>query len=402
MDLRFYAEISQHNSGTINLVTTPTASGRYYHIGNANVTIDGYYFTINESADEFNNFKGYTTVSSNTASHLVIHNSSDLSFKISKDARITIYAKAENVELNKIYFLDKFFTDTLGNSLTEQIGYEWFAENIGLLYIVGNNLKMKSHEKDGKLYGIEFCSVSVYDTTCNGSNNNNNIAPTPSVNTNILTGQMTYKANIKAMNNLYLNSNPIIFKHKYANKIHPKQKIALNLTHDSGESIKENAPFYRSYPQDLRESMELYSAYNPKKTKSNKSTNSKSANFATNNSQSPYNNDKYHFAFVPFVSHSIFNESGGYNLSGFDYGFITAFSGMVDSNNALGVHFGISNGKLQDKNIDLLNIISLNLMGGLNYKLDLIYDMYIKMRGDVFYFMNIINKNKQSLRNQTI
>lgn len=399
MDLRFYVPISgdTYKSGTINLVATPTASGRYYHIGNANVTIDGYSFTINESADEFNNFKGHTTVSSNTTSHLVIHNSSDLSFTISKDTFIAI--NATNAELNKIYFLDKFFTDTFGNSLTEQIGYEWNENNLARKG--PNDSKTVLHYKDGKLYGIEFCSV--YDATCNGSNNNNNITPTPSVNTNILTGQMTYKANIKAMNNLYINSNSMIFKHKYSNKMKSKRRIAMNLSQDSGESIKENATFYHSYPQDSRESMDLYSAYNPKKSKSNKSTNPKSANFTTNNSQptqSPYNNDKYHFAFVPFVSHSIFSESSGYNLSGFDYGFITAFSGMIDSNNALGVHFGISNGKLQDRNIDSLNIISLNLMGGLNYKLDLIYDMYIKMRGDVFYLINIINKNMQTIYNQ--
>ena len=51
----------------------------------------------------------------------------------------------------------------------------------------------------------------------------------------------------------------------------------------------------------------------------------------------------------------------------------------------------MSYGTLGDSKDKDLSIKSLNLNVGLNYKLDLIWDMYLKARGDVFYFSNALD-----------
>ena len=100
---------------------------------------------------------------------------------------------------------------------------------------------------------------------------------------------------------------------------------------------------------------------------------------------------KYYAALVPFVNHNLYYQAGNYQLSGLDYGFIGAFSGKLNNANALGAHLGFSYGTLGDKNDSVFSAKSINFMLGLNYKLDLIYDMFVKARGDFFYFTNEIS-----------
>ena len=57
----------------------------------------------------------------------------------------------------------------------------------------------------------------------------------------------------------------------------------------------------------------------------------------------------------------------------------------------MGAHFMMSYGSLGDSKDKDLSIKSLNLNVGLNYKLDLIWDMYLKARGDFFYFSNTLD-----------
>ena len=99
-------------------------------------------------------------------------------------------------------------------------------------------------------------------------------------------------------------------------------------------------------------------------------------------------NRDYYFILTPFVNHNYFFESGRYNLSGLEYGFLTAFSTQVAESNSLGAHFIFSYGSLGDSKDKDLSVKSLNLNVGLNYKFDMIWDMYIKARGDFFYFLN--------------
>ena len=48
----------------------------------------------------------------------------------------------------------------------------------------------------------------------------------------------------------------------------------------------------------------------------------------------------------------------------------------------------MSYGSLGDSKDKDFNITNLNLNVGLNYKFDMIWDMYLKARGDFFYFLN--------------
>ena len=104
--------------------------------------------------------------------------------------------------------------------------------------------------------------------------------------------------------------------------------------------------------------------------------------------RSTQTNQNYYFVLTPFINHNYFFESGRYNLSGLEYGFVTAFSGKLNNANALGTHFIFSYGSLNDKDDSVFNIKSMNINLGLNYKLDLIYAMYLKARIDGFYFLN--------------
>ena len=104
-----------------------------------------------------------------------------------------------------------------------------------------------------------------------------------------------------------------------------------------------------------------------------------------NLAQNPHD---YYFILTPFINHNLFFESGRYNLSGFDYGFLTAFSAKVAESNSFGAHFIMSYGNLGDSKDKDFMIKTLNLNFGLNYKLDLIWDMYLKARGDFYYFLN--------------
>lgn len=111
------------------------------------------------------------------------------------------------------------------------------------------------------------------------------------------------------------------------------------------------------------------------------------ANRATQSTQS----DKYYFILTPYVNHNLYFKAGNYNLSGLDGGFISAFSGKISPSNVLGTHFGFSYGNLSDKGDKAFSIKSANLMVGLNYKFDMIWDSYLKARGDFYYFINEIS-----------
>ena len=118
-------------------------------------------------------------------------------------------------------------------------------------------------------------------------------------------------------------------------------------------------------------------------------TNNSSANLTTRSTNpTTIQNDNYYFILTPFVNHNYFFESGRYNLSGLEYGFVTAFNGKLNNSNALGTHFVFSYASLNDKDDLAFNIKSMNLNLGLNYKLDLIYAMYVKARIDGYYFLN--------------
>ena len=160
-----------------------------------------------------------------------------------------------------------------------------------------------------------------------------------------------------------------------------------------GESIlllKQNESFaYKSNSLLLADSQSEQRAKRLQNSTQNLNTRSVNPNQSQNTTTNRIaQNNNYYFILTPFVNHNYFFESGRYNLSGLEYGFVTAFSGKLNNTNSLGTHFIFSYGSLNDKDDSVFNIKSMNLNLGLNYKLDLIYAMYLKARIDGFYFMN--------------
>lgn len=219
----------------------------------------------------------------------------------------------------------------------------------------------------------------------------------------------THRANVATMNNMFLASNAVMSAHhkntkfrKMANRnnrfnlfslreseanktiyfekcldCHELQSNSRNDGNLALDSLKSNESFFYN-SQDLAKN-----SVNLTKNHSNLTTNlnAKSTDLANPN-------DNFFFLLTPFVNHTSFKAMGDYQISGLDYGFISAFGGKVSKNHTLGTHFALDYANLGDKNDKSVKITNLNLMAGLNYRADLIYAMYLKARGDFYYFLN--------------
>ena len=101
--------------------------------------------------------------------------------------------------------------------------------------------------------------------------------------------------------------------------------------------------------------------------------------------------ENYRLALVPLAGLNSFNEAGKYTLSGSDMGLLGVFSANIDLYNTAGVHFAVSQSKLNDKNDDNFEIKTLNAMLGLNYRRDfgyLVQGLFLRLKGEAFYFQN--------------
>ena len=194
--------------------------------------------------------------------------------------------------------------------------------------------------------------------------------PTGTINTPIIA---TNKANVASMNSMFLASNAIISSNIYNAKYAKMAKGETSRPTFALSALKSNESFYYdSKPLLLADART-------------------SAQVQTSGTQNA--KDNFYFLLTPFVNHTSFKQVGGMSVSGLDYGFVTAFGGKIDSNNTLGAHFVFDYAKLSDKNDSSFSATNTNLMVGLNYRLDLIYEMYLKARGDFYYFMNNANSN---------
>ncbi len=395
---------------TLTLNNLGLMGANYAHIGATNggkVLIQNYMVRINETASTFN---GFSTLGGNynNFSHLVINaqGNSSITFK-DGDSKI-ILDFSNGFELGEKYLISKVAVNQTGAT---------------------------------PALGVDFSRLvpysDIYYLTQNGENFIVNLKTESSTIGNL------YKSNIRTMNNFYTMSNSMIYPHKYSAKrttnkrrVIRRVKKTANLFNDSIESpiIRhselsleseesmnlhkgldlfaldssatlspqndgESAPFVSLREsalvdswQSILESLESNESF-AYKNNSSDSTN-QSRNQTTNRRKITTNrtlsnqSDKYYFILTPFVNHNLFFESGRYNLSGLEYGFLTAFSGKITPSNALGAHFMMSYGSLGDLNDKNFSITNLNLNIGLNYKFDMIWDSYLKARGDFFYFLN--------------
>ena len=347
------ANVTIDNFGIFNLVNygrNGNSNNKKAHFHSLNLTIRNYAMNIGENQTTFNGFDGNATDGDN--SHLVLNSIKSVSFA-DKDSKI-ILDFGGDFELGKGYLLSKLVVDTDGKNA---------------LQVDLSRLTTRS---------------DIYNLTQDGNNFVVNLKPESS------TIGSLYKSNVRAMNNFDLISNTMIFPYKYGTKRTTNKRRVMrkaessqslestNKALESLESLESNAFF--AYKNDNSTNRTR------RRITTNRST--KNATQSTQSTQTASQNDKYYFLLTPFVSHNYFFESGRYNLSGLEYGFITAFGGKITPNNYLGTHFMMSYGSLGDAKDKNFSITNLNLNAGLHYKFEMIWDMYIKARGDFYYFLN--------------
>lgn len=362
--------ITMDNLGLINF-----AGNTRNHFSNINLVIKNYTMQINENTATFN----ATSVATDN-SHIVIGGTIK-SASFADNSSKLILDFGGNFELNREYSLSRLIVDENGNSL---------------LNVPFDRLTTRN---------------DIFTLTQSGNNFIINAEPSNSTISNL------YKANIKTMNTLFLQSNKMIYPSKFRSKRlatrNPQRRVIRRVSENSNLFFNAESPKGESKSNeslDISQDFGYFLALDSLDSlQSNESFfyDSDSLLLAQNANQMAIQqrramqnpraratsqvSNKYYFILTPFVNYNTYNKSGRYNLSGLEYGFISAFSGKLGLGNTLGAHFGFSYGNLGDSNDSFLKLTSANLMLGLNYKLDLVWDMYIKARGDFYYFLNEVS-----------
>ncbi|MGX2981764.1 hypothetical protein [Helicobacter sp. 23-1045] len=371
--------VSQYTHNLTNYGTINRVNGQSYHLGGGGTfTIHDYAMKITENAETFNKYNGANTGDN---SHLVVDKGTKLQF-YNNDGLARGFGKLileldGDFEYDTPYSLDKLVVDTDGaNALKVDLSH---------LDLLNKDIFTLMQQGDSFVVSIGGSNTPITATS---------------------------KANVATMNNLFLASgaimpssrNSVRYAQKMANRSNARnafyakshKSITLN-------SLKSNENFF--YDSQILTTNAKNKAINlaQKNTNANKSADSAnrtakkisdSANRIANQSaDSAKESDKYSFLFTPFINHTLFYKSGNYEVSGVDGGFITAFSGKLNDSNTLGTHFALSYGALSDKNDKDFKSTNLNFMLGLNYHLDLAYAMFLKARGDFYYFLNEVGAN---------
>ncbi|MGX3011363.1 hypothetical protein ACWIUD_07370 [Helicobacter sp. 23-1044] len=354
--------LTSESNGALHFVFE--ATGNHIKIGNYAIKID-------EAQSEFNAFEKYESKDSNKNSHLIMRlKESSISFKDATSKLILDFG--ENFEFGAKYALDKLIVNKANDAKSTLEVPFW-------------RLAAKS---------------SIYQLSQSGSHF---IVTIDTSKSEIAT---LGRANARAMNNLFLISDAMIYPRKISKSAEssaPKRRIRKNAeisqnlhksslrTSEASAAIQKNRLPRLDFVKSRNDEMWLDSAlfaqndaffYRTPNRRINRNLHTKdSAKIAESTAESTKN---YHFVFTPFVNHNYFFDSG--ELSGFDFGFVSAFSGKIAESSAFGAHFAMSYGALGDTNA--LQIKSMNFNGALHYKLDLPYATHFRVRGDFFYFLN--------------
>lgn len=349
-----------NNYGDIYL-NSNNKNNKYAHFSSSSsnmsikIKLGDYHLRINQDSNTFNNFNGYTSVDFDT-SHLVIADTSD-NVKLNNTNSKLLISIGSNFELNKDYTLSKLITTIDGNDY---------------------QIKVDGSTSNADLYSHLITTSSILNLSRNG--NYFRI----SVDTDSGIGNTFYKSNIQSMNNLILNSQSIIFA---SNVRGSGSRVVRRISSIQGESyeakdVKENDRFYYD-----RNDIRLRQRQNLQRN-----TQRRVMGTGNINASKSATSSKYYFFFTPFVTHNILNKNNGVGASGLNYGFVSGFNGMLGDSNTLGVHLGFNYGEVSgSKNSTTTTINTMSTMLGLHYKLDLVYDMYIKAIGNFFYFLNDIS-----------
>ena len=398
-------------------------------LGNKNtVLIQNYMIRIDESATTFESFKGQSSnTEENKTSHLVTGNGSNSTIRFKDSSSKIILDFGNNFEFGKEYLLDKLILDTNGtNKLKVDFSRLSPFNDIYTITKSGTNgfkveLKNPQYGTIGTLYKSNIRTMNNFQTISDSmiyphkyKNANSSVKKRVIRRVRKTASLFDTKDSPSIVSGDSFNSPSLVSGDKgggfntqnntqFSNNesIHPLRYPSVN----EGESIlllKQNESF--AYKSNSLLLADLQEQRQRRMRNSTQNLNTRSTNQINNNSNSidltnrttitnqtinrTIQNDKYYFILTPFVQHNYFFELGHRNLSGLEYGFVTAFNGKENDSNSLGAHFIFSYASLKDSNDSIFNITTMNLNMGANYKLDLIWDMYVKARIDGYYFLN--------------
>ena len=413
------------NSSGSNIHFWGTSSNQYYFV------LEAYSMIISENASDFANNSG--NASNNNNSHIVVHGQGLLRFKDANSKIILDFG--DNFELGKAYLLDKLIITQGSGDTRLKVDFDRLTTRSSLYKLTqsGNNFIVTidtANSEMGTLYKSNirtmnnFSTISeslIYPHKYKGVNRGSRkrvirrIRKTAGLFDNSLDSfesneSFEYSPSLAEGDkgggfNTQNNSSAQFSNNKSTNPLAPSARegeVWDSFSTRYGESIlllKQNESFaYKSDSLFIADSQSEQRIKRMRNSTQNLNTRSANPNQSqsTSTNRTISSNQNYYFVLTPFVNHNLFFESGRYNLSGLEYGFVTAFSGKLNNSNSLGTHFVFSYGSLNDKDDSIFNITSMNLNLGLNYKLDLIYAMYLKARIDGYYFMNNITLNEIS------
>lgn len=329
--------ITINNQGIIKTNTDSYSGNAAHFIFTAgSLSIENYLVKIIESQSEFNAFTGYTNKVSNKNSHLIVSGGS-VGFKDGNSKIVIDFDATNGFELGKAYSIAKLVTNQNGGAIS--------SLSLDFSRLILKNRDFYTLTQSGDNFVVNF--IGGGGGNGGGSGGGGGSSGGFVINTEITELR---KANLKTMNNLFVSSNAVIYPQKFGAKT--TNRATTRITQPANRATTR-------ITQPANRALARTSAQSTKSL----------------------------ITLMPFVSHNLYSKAGNYQLSGLDYGFIGAFSG----DSGLGLHLGFSYGNLSDKNDKDFHIKSMNLMAGLNYKLYMIWDMYIKARGDFFYFLNEIS-----------
>ena len=362
---------------------------------NSKILIQNYMVQISETAMIFNSFKQN---SENNFSHLVISANSkgNISFKDS-DSKI-ILGFGEKFQEGEGYLISKLATDTGGSAYSDlSVDFDRLVpqSDIYTLYKQGEYFIARlqpQHSAISNLHKSNIRTMNNFYTLSNSMiyprklyhsqnltrKNQNNLVILREQSDRRISKNNIIDSSPKAQNDNIMLDSAIPLK-SYESFSYRNESVNRRIQRQNKRNYNRRLP-NQSNSQNLKENQRNLQNLNADSANKMNKTNQ-------NNLRDSANRD-YYFILTPFINHNYFFESGRYNLSGLEYGFLTAFSTQVAESNSLGAHFIFSYGSLGDKQDKDLSIKNLNLNVGINYKLDLIYDMYLKSRGDFFYFLN--------------
>lgn len=349
------------NFGTINRV-----NGQAYHLGGkGEFSIKKYAMKIMENAEVFNQYKGNKTSDN---SHIVVEQGTTLKFY---SGGKLILGFGGDFEYDTEYSLRKLVVDTSGNNV---LGVD--LANLELL-----NKDIFTLMQSGDSFIVSL----------GGSGGGSSIT-TPIT--------ATSKANIATMNNLFQASNALMSGNRNLAKSHKMASVKPQFRPIKSKSYLANVTKFMPDSADLP----LDSAtatFAESSLKQHETFFYERQNLAQDSAplaQDSQNLDKYSFLLTPFINHTYFYKSGNYSISGLDYGFVSAFSGKLNESNTLGAHFAFSYGSLSDREDRDFKSTNMSFMLGLNYRLDMIWDMFLKARGDFYYFLNEVGASGKATK----